>query len=147
MSRDWIAVADRCRCRIFAQESRHGPLEEVLDLVSSNGSLKNQDINSDRHGRAFDSSGQGRHAMSPSVDPATQEAIRFAKDVSTRLDEARKKKRFSHLYVIAEPRFLGYLRAAFNRPLQDVVAAEIDKDWTSQTSDQIRQRMRATLFG
>ncbi|MBN1239086.1 MAG: host attachment protein [Gammaproteobacteria bacterium] len=147
MSKDWIAVADRSRCRIFAQETRYGPLQEVLDLVSSNGSLKNQEINSDRHGRAFDSSGQGRHAMSSSVDPASQEAIRFAKDVSTRLDAARKKGRFTQLYVIAEPRFLGHLRAAFNRPLQEVVAAEIDKDWTSQTSDQIRQRMRAALFG
>lgn len=147
MSKDWIAVADRSRCRIFAQERRHGPLEEVLDLVSSNGGLKNQDINTDRHGRAFDSSGQGRHAMSSSVDPASQEAMRFAKDVSTRLDAARKKGRFAQLYVIAEPRFLGHLRAAFNRPLQGLVAAEIDKDWTSQSSDQIRQRMRSALFG
>jgi protein required for attachment to host cells len=147
MSKDWIAVADRCRCRIFAQETRYGPLEEVLDLVSSNGGLKNQDINSDRHGRSFDSGGQGRHALGTSIDPANQEAIRFAKDVSQQLDAARKKRRFQQLYVIAEPRFLGHLRQAFNRPLQDVVAAEIGKDWTSQTSDQIRNRMRAILFG
>lgn len=147
MSRDWIAVADRSRCRIFARDTRHGPLQEVLDLVSTTSSLKNQDINADRHGRTFDSGGQGRHALGASVDPASQEAIRFAKDVSVQLDAARKKNRFQQLYVIAEPRFLGHLRAAFNRPLQDSVAAEISKDWTSQTSDQIRQRMRAVLFG
>src|SRR5690606_37828209 len=147
MSKDWIAVADRSRCRIFAQTTRHGPLEEVLDLVSSMSALKNRDNDADRPGRTFDSGGPGRHAMAPSVDPANQEAIRFAKDVSTSLDAARKKNRFQQLYVIAEPRFLGHLRAAFNRPLQDVVVAEIDKDWTSQSSDQIRQRMRSKLFG
>jgi protein required for attachment to host cells len=147
MRKDWIAVADRSRCRIFAQETRHGPLEEVLDLVSSSSGLKNQDINADRPGRTFDSGGQGRHALGPSVDPANQEAIRFAKDVSMQLDAARKNRAFEQLYVIAEPRFLGHLRAAFHRPLQDVVAAEISKDWTSQSSDEIRQRMRTALFG
>lgn len=147
MSRDWIAVADRGRCRIFAQETRHGPLQEVLDLVSSRATLKNKDINTDRHGRTFDSGGQGRHALASSIDVASQEATRFAKDVSTQLDAARKKGRFGRLYVIAEPRFLGHLRAAFNRPLKDVVAAEIGKDWTSQSSDQIRRRMRSALFG
>ena len=147
MSKDWIAVADKTRCRIFEQSSRHGPLEEILDLVSPMSGLKNQDINSDRHGRAFDSGGQGRHAMSSNVEPVEQEAIRFAKDVVEKLDAARQQRRFEQLYIVAEPRFLGYLRQAYGRPLQGTVAAEISKDWTEQTSDDIRQRLREELFG
>lgn len=147
MSMDWIAVADKSRCRIFQQANRNGPLEEIADLVAPATRLKNQDINSDRHGRAFDSSGQGRHAMSSSVEPVEQEAIRFAKEVVAKLDNGRQQGSFGRLYVVAEPRFLGYLRQSSGRPLKDTIAAEIDKDWTSQSADQIRDRLRETLFG
>lgn len=147
MSKDWIAIADKSRCRIFEQSSRHGPLEEVLDLVSPTSGLKNRDINTDRHGRSFDSGGQGRHAMSTNVEPVEQEAIRFAKDVVEKLEAARQRRRFDSLYVVAEPRFLGYLRQAYGRPLQSAIAAEISKEWTEQTSDEIRQRLREELFG
>jgi protein required for attachment to host cells len=147
MSKSWIAVADKSRCRIFSQESRNGPLEEIADLVSPVTRLKNQDINADRHGRAFDSAGQGRHAMGSSVEPVEQEAIRFAKEVATKLDAGRQKGSFAQLYLVAEPRFLGYLRQSFGRPLKDVVAAEIDKDWTSQPVEEIRTRLREKTFG
>ncbi|HEX7080032.1 MAG TPA: host attachment protein [Gammaproteobacteria bacterium] len=147
MSKDWIAVADKTRCRIFEQSSRHGPLQEIADLVAPATRLKNQDINADRPGQAFDSVGHGRHAMSSSVEPVEQEAIRFAKEIGETLDAARKRKRFDRLYLVAEPRFLGYLRQAFGRPLQESIAAEIDKDWTAQTSNEIRVRLRDVLFG
>lgn len=147
MNKDWIVVADRTRCRIFEQAKRNGPLEELADLVAPATRLKNQDINADRHGRAFDSAGQGRHAMGSSVEPVEQEAIRFAKEVVTRLDEGRQNGRFSRLYLIAEPRFLGHLRQGFGRPLQDLVEAEIDKDWTSGTAEEIRSRLHERLFG
>lgn len=147
MSRDWVAVADSNRCRIFEQSARNGPLEEISDLVAPAARLKNQDLNADRHGRAFDSAGQGRHAMGSSVEPVEQEAIRFAKEVVTALDTGRQRGRFSRLYVIAEPRFLGYLRQGFSRPLKETVAAEIDKDWTTHTAAEIRDRLREKTFG
>ena len=147
MSKDWIAVADKNRCRIFEQTNRNGPLEEIMDLVAPATRLKNQDINSDRPGRAFDGAGQGRHAMGSSVEPVEQEAIRFAKEVALKLDAGRQQNSFGRLYVVAEPRFLGYLRQSFTRPLKDTIAAEIDKDWTTQTANQIRDRLREAVFG
>lgn len=147
MSKDWIAVADRNRCRIFQQTGRNGPLEEIVDLVAPATRLKNQDINTDRHGRAFDSAGQGRHAMGSSVEPVEQEAIRFAKDVAAKLDAGRQQNSFGRLYIVAEPRFLGYLRQNIGRPLKETVAAEIDKDWTSQSAEVIRTRLREATFG
>jgi len=147
MSKDWIAVADKTRCRIFSRNGRNGPIEEIAALVSPMTRLKNQDINADRHGRAFDSAGQGRHAMGTSVDPVEQEAIRFAKEVAAKLESGRQQGQFARLYVVAEPRFLGYLRQSISRPLKETIAAEIDKDWTSQTADQIRTRLREATYG
>jgi protein required for attachment to host cells len=147
MSRDWIVVADKHRCRIFQQTSRNGSLEELADLVAPATRLKNQDINTDRHGHAFDSGGQGRHAMGSSVEPVEQEAIRFAKEVAAKLEAGRQQNSFTRLYVVAEPRFLGYLRQNYSRPLKDTIEAEIDKDWTTQTADEIRDRLREAVFG
>lgn len=147
MGKEWIAVADRNRCRVFEQSSRHGPLEEVVDLVSPMARLKSQDINADRPGRAFDSAGQGRHAMSSTIEPTEQETIRFAKEVADELHRGRMQHRFEKLYVIAEPRFLGHLRQALPRPLEEAVAAEIDKDWTGLAVEEIRKRLREALFG
>lgn len=147
MSKDWVVVADRNRCRIFEQAKRNGPLEEIADLVAPAARLKNRDINTDRPGRAFDAGGQGRHAMSSSVEPIEQEAIRFAKEVVTKLDDGRQSGRFARLYLIAEPRFLGHLRQGFARPLQEHVAAEIDKDWTTNSPQEIRERLHDRLFG
>ena len=148
MSKDWIAVADKARCRIFRQNGRNGPIEEIEDLISATTRLKNQDINADRHGRrAFDSAGQGRHAMGNSLGPIEQQAIRFAKEVIEKLESGRKQGSFDRLYLVAEPRFLGHLRQSITRPLKELIAAEIDKDWTSQPAEEIRLRLREATFG
>ncbi len=147
MSDTWVVVADKGRCRLFSQSSRHGPLTELPGLVSPAAGLKNQDINADRPGRTFDSAGGGRHAKSPPVSPVEQAAIRFAKSIAEHLESARNGKRFGGLILVAEPRFLGHLRSAIGRPLRDCVAAEIDKELTEQDPETIRGRLRAMLFG
>jgi protein required for attachment to host cells len=140
MSTSWIVVADSNRCRLFSQTPRHGPLEELPGLKRR--PLKNQDINADRPGRAFDSAGVGRHAMSPAVDPAEQETVRFAKEIADLLDTARKQHRFERLYLLAETRFLGHLRSAFGEALRETVEAEIRKDLVHESPAALNERLR-----
>lgn len=147
MSKDWVVVADKNRCRIFRQTSRTSPMEEIAVLVAPVTRLRNQDITTDRPGSTFDSGGQGRHIKGSSVEPVEQEAIRFAKDVVAKLEDGRRQNSFQRLYVIAEPRFLGHLRQHYSRPLEEMIAAEIDKDWATQTADEIRERLRDAVFG
>jgi protein required for attachment to host cells len=145
MTDSWIVVADSTRCRIFSQSGQFGPLAELTDLVSVRGKLRDQDISADRPGRTVNSHGL-RHALSPHTESTDQEAIRFAKEISDHLQAACLAHRCSSLYVIAEPRFLGVLRAAFSAHVRDAVKAEIPKDLTRQDPDTIRQRLRETLF-
>jgi protein required for attachment to host cells len=146
MPDNWVVVADRARCRIFSQATRHGPLEELEVLTSPRARLKDQDVNADRAGRSFDSGGHGRHAMGPPVSPYEQDAIRFSKGIAERLESARNGHRYAQLILVAEPRFLGLLRSAFGRALRDTVAAEVDKELTEQDPEAIRQRLRELLF-
>jgi protein required for attachment to host cells len=145
MTDNWVVVADSSRCRIFSQAAQFGPLVELTDLVCVRSKMRDQDISADRPGRTVNSQGL-RHALSPHTETTDQETIRFAKQISDHLQAACLDHRCSSLYVIAEPRFLGFLRAAFSAHVRDAVKAEIPKDLTRQDPDTIRQRLRETLF-
>jgi protein required for attachment to host cells len=127
MSKHWIVVADRSKARIFTVDDPHGALQEVETLDHPEGRDHARDVNADRQGRAFDSSGQGRHAMGTSVEPMEQDAIRFSKEVSEHLRAACHDGRCNRLLLVAGPDFLGLLRKQLNIP-PDVRISEIDKN-------------------
>jgi len=71
MPKIWVVTAESSRARIFAVENRIGPMRELEDIAHTEGRTRDQDMVSDRPGRAFDSSGENRHAMERQVDPQT----------------------------------------------------------------------------
>ncbi len=85
MTKTWVLVADNSRARIFLAETRNGPLLEIEALAHPESRLHAQELTSDLPGRAFDSGGQGRHAMELEVEPKQHEVHAFAKQISDRL--------------------------------------------------------------
>lgn len=141
----WVLAADSGRARFFAADTAQGALKEVDDLVHPQSRQHERDMASDEPGTTFDSMGQGQHSMGSVVDPKDQEAIRFAKEVSMRLDSARAAGDFDKLYVVAAPRFLGMLRDSLSAPTRKLVAAEIDKNLAAHKTDEIRAHLPARL--
>jgi len=137
----WVVAADSSRARILSAESRNGALVEVEALVRPESRLHGQDLLSDSPGRAFDSGGQGRHAMGTRNDVKQQEAIRFAKQVSERLTSAHSHGRFEKLYIVAAPAFLGLLRESLHAPVQQLIAGEVSKNLASHGIEEIRQHL------
>ena len=140
MSKHWIVVADRSKARIFTVDDPHGAEQEVETLDQPEGREHARDINADRQGRAFDSSGQGRHAMGTSVEPMEQDAIRFSKEVSEHLRAACHDGRCNRLLLVAGPDFLGLLRKQLNTP-PDVRIKEIDKNLCNFDAREIRSHL------
>lgn len=128
MSTTWILVAHRSGARVLAQEARGKPLQLIEDLPHPEGRLRDGDINADRPGRAFDIVGAGRHAMGKEQSPTERVAERFAKTLAERLRQGRIENRYDALVLVAEPRFLGELRAALDAPTAALVRATLDKD-------------------
>ena len=110
MSKSWIVVADQSKARIFTVDKPRGPLQEVEQLDHPEARDRAQTMASDRHGRSYDSSGKGRHAMGTSVEPKEQEAIRFAKSIADHVQAANHENRCDKLILVAGPHFLGLLR-------------------------------------
>ncbi len=130
MDTTWILVADRAGARLFEQQGRGKLLTLLRDLPHPEGKLKNRDIDADKHGRSFDSMGQGRHAMSTEQAPTDRVAERFAKELAQMLDQGRMQNAYGRLVLVADPVFLGMLRAALPEPLAGKVAATVNKDLT-----------------
>ena len=73
MNSTWIIVADASRARFFEASGSSSDIFETETLTHPEGRLHEQDLTSDLPGRAYDSSGEGRHAMGSSVEPKKHE--------------------------------------------------------------------------
>ena len=138
MESTWIVVADSSRARLFSAASASSVLVEVEDLIHSASRLHETDLNSDRPGRSFDSNGEGRHAME---SPENQEAILFAKEISTCLKSHHNQGAFSKLVLVAAPEFLGHLRTLVDKNLMATIALEIDKNMVQHDVADIREHL------
>ncbi|APE29936.1 hypothetical protein BOX17_02540 [Halomonas aestuarii] len=141
----WVVVADQARARLFSASDQRGPLEEVEELVNPEGRLHDRDLNADSPGRAFDSMGEGRHAMGKHHSPKEQEAIRFAHEVGKRLAAGLQDGAYRHLIISATPHFLGLLRETLSEDVAKRVLLELHKDLTALSSDEIRAHLPERL--
>lgn len=141
MSDAWVVVASSTHCRIFSHHKHNAPLEELEDLVHPKARLQDRELTSDKPGRTFDRHGPGRHSMGHAVDPSEQESVRFAKEVSERLEAGRMAKAFDRLVVVADPRFLGYLRQELSPATRHCVAKEIPKNLAEADPASIRDAL------
>jgi len=134
----WIIVADSTKARILNAEKPGMGVTQIDLLQHPEGRLHEQELTTDLPGRAFDSVGDSRHAMSSPVDPKEQEVTRFAKQVADRLEAARASGRLTKLYLIAAPAFLGQLRSHMTSSLSRIVKESIDKNLVAQDAKSIR---------
>lgn len=142
----WLIVADEGRAALYAAESPTGSLIEQRDFIGPENRLADQDLVTDRPGRAFDSAGDGRHALEPSTQPGEIEAQRFAKWLAETLDQARAKHRFEMLGLVAPPAFLGLLRKSLSDETARQIVLEINKDLTRYDAEGVRAHLPERLF-
>jgi protein required for attachment to host cells len=127
MNTTWILVAHRGGARLFENAGPGTGMKLLEDIPHPEGRLKSGEINADRPGRAFDTFSR-RHGMSQEHEAADQVSLMFAKHLCDKLEKARAENRFGKLVLVAEPRLLGELRAALNKPTAALVSATLDKD-------------------
>jgi protein required for attachment to host cells len=136
-----VVVADSGRARFYAMENKGTPLVELADYVHTETKLHTSELVSDRQGRTFDSKGSARHAKESRSPVRVQQAKKFAHQISANIEAQRKKNKFTKLFLIAAPEFLGMLRKALSRESGKLVTREIDKDLVLMKEDVIREHL------
>ena len=141
----WVVTADSAQAEIFKIEKIGGPLKLVKSLEHSEGHMKGRELATDRPGRSFDSSGNGRHAVSSPVDLREHEADIFAKEICQLIETGRSRRRFGRLVVIAPPDFLGKLRKAITPASGQLVVETLAKNLVGNKGEGIRERLKTYI--
>jgi protein required for attachment to host cells len=126
--RTFIVACSGAEARIFLAERRFGEWSPRETLENPGAALREQERNTDRPGRVFDSFGKGRHAMSQEESGRDHELQHFAGDIAHYLGKAHSAGQFKQLVLIAEPSLLGFLRRKLSPPLKRVLSFEVPKN-------------------
>jgi protein required for attachment to host cells len=124
----YIVACSGAEARIFFSERRFGNWSQLELLANPGATMREQDRNTDRPGRTFDSFGKGRHAMSPEESVRDHELQTFAGDISQYLSKAHTAGQFRQLVLIAEPTILGFIRRKLPAPLKRALSFEVPKN-------------------
>lgn len=122
----WILIANRTGARIVDKQGVNLTLRETI--FHEAGRQRDRDVESDRPGRAFDRMAGGRHALTSSETPHDHDAKLFARELADRLRAGRTQQHVERLVLVAEPRFLGFLREALDDATARTVIATVPKD-------------------
>lgn len=136
-SRTWVVVADGARAQVFLNSGPKTGLKSALPQALVADNRPSGELVSDRSGRSFDSTGQGRHAMEQSSDPHEHQQKIFALEIAKLLDQKRNEKAYDQIIIVATPKMLGTMRQALNKATSQLVVGEINKDLTKSSVDEL----------
>jgi protein required for attachment to host cells len=136
----WVVVADKCQVKIYRM-TKFPKIQEITHLEHPESRLHNQDLISTKPGRGFQSVGTARSAYQQETEPKQVEAIKFATEIAHLLYTAVNNGEFKQLYIIAEPSFLGLLRHHISPQVQKCIVAELSKQLTTSSIEDIEQHL------
>lgn len=128
MTTTWILTANRSSASLFESDWPGKSMRRIQDIPHPQGRMQNRDIDTDKPGRSFDSFGQGRHSMSTKQEPTEHIAQQFALDLAELLNKGRLTHAYDKLVLMAEPKFLGILRAALDKNTASLVVQTVNKE-------------------
>ena len=146
VSKTVIAVAQRGKARLFLHEVPGEGLEEIADLAQPESRARGVDLDSDRPGRVHDRVGRARHAMANEETHKERRASDFAREIARILDERRRREGYDRLILVAEPGFLGLLRASLDDVTASLVDGELRKELTHESVEELGARLGRFLM-
>jgi protein required for attachment to host cells len=131
MQTTWILVANSSLAKLFVRQDRKKELQLSGEYNHPESRQKGKELASDRSGHA-ESKGNGHGAMVSTSAPKEYEAERFATELADVLDGGRLNNEYTRLILVAPPQFHGMLNKQISKHVQDLVFANIQKDYTSE---------------
>lgn len=142
MTTTWILTANRSSASLFESDWPGKSMRRIQDVPHPQGREQNSDIDTDKPGRSFDSFGQGRHAMSTGQEPVEHIAQQFALDLAEVLNKGRVVHAYDKLVLMAEPKFLGVLRAALDKHTAALVVQTVHKELPNVKEEDLAEYLK-----
>ena len=142
MTTTWILSANRSNANLFESNWPGKSMRRLQDIPHPQGKMQNQDIETDKPGRVFDSFGNGRHSTSPKQEPTEHIAQQFALDLAEMLNKGRLTNAYEKLVLIAEPKFLGLLCAALDKNTESLVTQTVNKELLDVNAEELAEYLK-----
>lgn len=138
----WVLVADSEKALLLENvgDAERPLLELRREAHQNNPATRSQ--GTDRPGRKPDS-GPGQRSAMDDTDWHRLAQDRFAHDLAEMLTRRVTRDAIARLIVVAAPRVLGALRPVLHKTVEAVIVAELPKDLTHHTVDDIAARVAA----
>jgi protein required for attachment to host cells len=139
----WVLVADGAKALTLVNEGDADIINLRRVAVENEPHERTSAIGTDRPGRTHQSADARRSGMEQTDwhDKAEHE---FVRGVAEWLDVAAQHGRYAKLLVVAAPRALADLRAAFTPRVQALIVGELAKDLTGHPIPEIEKAIGAT---
>jgi protein required for attachment to host cells len=122
-----VLTADGNRARLLRNKGTAVHVELITELELKQENPPTREQGTDRPGRAPGADGVSRGAIEQ-TDWHQLAQERFAAEIASRLYQMAHARAFDNLIVVAPPKVLGKLRAAFHPEVTARVLAEVAKD-------------------
>ena len=139
----WVLAANRVGAVIF-RKVKGAHLEFLERYENPTGRLREQELASDSPGKVKTNAFSG-HGLGQQNLLHEQAALRFAKRLARQVNMAKEEGRFDDLVLIAEPRFLGFLRTAFAKKLERLQPKTINREIKFIDTKRIEKRVTNLL--
>jgi protein required for attachment to host cells len=138
----WVLVAHRTGARLFEHKGRELSLIQSIDHPA--GRIEDHDLETGPQ-RTFDRHAQGRQAADRGSSPHERAAVSFARDLAKVLEEGRSSKGVKRIVLVAEPHFLGLLRAELGTAVGALVSHTVPKDLYAVNASDVLGHLEGVL--
>lgn len=143
MRKVWVVVANGSQAKIYTNDNSN-KLTLKCCLEHPESHLKDSDLVSDAPGINAGAIA-GSHAYETKIHAKVKEKLHFAEQIACYLEESLKNQEFERLYLVANPNFLGHLRECFPAHVSQTIFAEVDKDLTHCSQEEVRDYLPPVL--
>ncbi|VTU21589.1 Protein required for attachment to host cells [Variovorax sp. RA8] len=141
MKDQWILVANASVARLFRRGSASEALVPVETMTHRQSRLKGAELAHDRPGREANDNSRGPNRFEPRSDVRRKEHLRFAHEISERLEKGLAAGEFDSLLVFASSPFLGELRALLSERVEKHLKMALNNDLTALDMAEIEARL------
>jgi protein required for attachment to host cells len=146
MTNTWILVSNAAEARLFLNEGCGKGLHLVNNWVHPDSRKHEGDFITSSAGRVQQSDAHGaRPAIQWKTSPKETEMQHFAAELVKYLESGRMTGAFQHLILVAPPHFLGLIREHLDNPMDALVRATLDKDYSQKGEPELIEHLTEIL--
>jgi protein required for attachment to host cells len=140
-------AANRAEALIYKDVKGAKQMELLTCLNEPSSHLHEGDLDSDQPGTGFSSAGGGtiHHGLDRTFHKHEQIAKDFVRKIMKSLMEIENEEHFTELVLVAEPHFLGLIKAALPAAMLKKITFEKTHEFTLETDAEIQKYLRAIL--